>query len=347
MNRPRSDLGMPYVSWRTAYLLRLKRKRLLWRAFRARRHIRRLSPAGPVIPADDIVVVSVLRNERARLPYFLEHYRRLGVSRFLMVDNGSTDGSDAYLRSQQDVSLWQTTHSYRAARFGVDWSMWLLRRYGHQRWCLTVDVDELLVFDGSDTRGLPDLVHLLDTRGVRGFGALMLDLYPEGRLSEMPYHAGQSPMDVLKWFDPGPYRAMRQEPLGNLWVQGGARERVFFSEQPVRSPTLNKIPLVKWHRSYAYANSTHSLLPRDLNAIYCGPGGDEPSGVLLHTKFLPEVVSKSETEKERKQHFYAPQDFDHYYDKIISAPNLRYEGSQLYDGAKSLISLGLMPRINW
>src|SRR5262249_15628935 len=42
---------------------------------------------------DDIVVVIAVRNERLRLPYLLEHHRRLGATRFLVIDNGSDDGS--------------------------------------------------------------------------------------------------------------------------------------------------------------------------------------------------------------------------------------------------------------
>jgi N-acetylglucosaminyl-diphospho-decaprenol L-rhamnosyltransferase len=40
-----------------------------------------------------VLLVSVVRDERGTLPQFLDHYRRLGVGRFIVVDNGSRDGS--------------------------------------------------------------------------------------------------------------------------------------------------------------------------------------------------------------------------------------------------------------
>lgn len=347
MNKAGSDLSMPRVSWRAAYRLRLKRKRLLWRAFRARHQLHPIQLRLRTFAPDAVIVVTVLRNERSRLPYFLDYYRKLGAAHFLMIDNGSTDGSAAYLQTQQDVSVWQCTAGYRAARFGLDWSTWLQRKYCHDRWSLTVDVDELLVFDGCAQKGLPDLTRWLDQQGIQGFGAMMLDLYPKGRLSQQIYQPGQDPTEVLDWFDTGPYRAERQAPLGNLWLQGGARARVFFADRPERSPTLNKIPLVKWDRAYAYVNSTHSILPRDLNAIYDGPGTSQPSGVLLHTKFLPEIVSKSETEKARQQHFHTPSDFDGYYDQLMAAPDLWQPQSQKYTGPSQLVDLGLMSKIAW
>lgn len=337
---PRPDL------W-AAYRMRLRRRGLLWRSFRSRHQLMSVVNRTQSISRGDILLVMTLRNELSRLPFTLMHYRRLGVRHFLIIDNDSTDGSGAYLASQPDVSLWHTDQSYRAARFGLDWMTWLQMSYAHDHWCLMVDADELLVYAHHDTRDLTALTGWLDAQGRRVFGAHMLDMYPKGALSEAAYTPGQDPLEVLPWFDATGYRARRQMPLGNLWVQGGMRERVFFAQQPARSPTLNKIPLVRWSWRYAYVNSCHSALPARLNHEYDGPGGAEPSGVLLHTKFLPEIVAKSEIEKRRKQHFHAPEDFDQYYDEIAAAPDLWTPQSLRYTGWQQLEALGLMSAGNW
>jgi len=337
----------PPISQSDALRLRWRRQCALWRSFRARHQLQVVADRTSAIARDDILAVSVLRNEITRLPYFLEHYRRLGVAQFLVVDNDSDDGSAGYLASQPDVSLWHSAHSYHASRFGLDWLTWLQIKYAHGHWCLMVDVDELLIYSGDETHDLQALTTWLDQKGQAGFGALMLDLYPKGRLDQHDYMPGQDPREVIRWFDPVHYRAERQAPMGNLWVQGGARERVFFQDDPQRSPTLNKIPLVKWNRRYSYVNSTHSLLPPRLNMLYDGPGGVLPSGVLLHTKFLPEIVSKSATEKQRQQHFSRPAEFDHYYDKLSTAPDLWHSGSVKLHGSEPLEQLGLMRAPLW
>jgi hypothetical protein len=174
----------------------------------------------------------------------------------------------------------------------------------------------------------------------------MLEPYPKGAL-DREGASGDDPMGVLQWFDPAPYRAMRQQPMGNLWVQGGVRERVFFADNPHRSPTLNKLPFIRWNWRFAYVNSTHSALPRRLNGLYDGPGGTCPAGVLLHTKFLPEIVSRSGIEKARAQHFAKPKDFEEYYDALTAAPDLWTEGAVRYGGVAQLIELGLMPKLGW
>ncbi|WP_386176203.1 glycosyltransferase family 2 protein [Sulfitobacter sp. R86518] len=323
-----------------AYRMRLKRRRLLWRALRSRHQLK--APTRPAIPRDGVLAFVVLRNESARLPYFLDHYRDLGVAHFLMIDNDSDDGSTEMMAAQPDVTLWQTSASYRASRFGLDWLNWLLWRHGHGRWCLTVDADELLVYDQMETRKLPALTDQLERKARKGFGTLMLDIFPKGPLGAQFYAPGQAPAQVLDWFDPAPYRARRQWPMNNLWVQGGARERVFFADRPTQSPTLNKIPLIRWHRRYVYVNSTHSLLPPALNDIYDGPGGKTASGVLLHSKFLPEIIAKSRQEKARGQHFHNPAQFDGYYDQIADAPDLWHADARRYTGPADLEDCDLM-----
>lgn len=325
-----------------SYLLRLKRKRLLWRSFRSRHNLKLIRQGN--VPDDGVLLFCVLRNEATRLPYFLEFYRDAGVNHFFFVDNGSDDGTSDLLADQSDCTVWNTEASYREARFGLDWLTWVFMKFGHNRWCLMADVDELLIYDGCDTRKLPELVSALEARGHEGFGALMLDFYPEGALGKQSYGPGQNPCDVLTHFDAGPFRQVRQTPRGNLWLQGGVRERVFFADAQEKSPTLNKIPLIKWRRSYAWVNSCHALLPRRLNFIYDGPKGSTPSGAFIHTKFLPEIVSKSETERQRKQHFHHPDQFDGYYKAVESAPVLYCEHSVRYSGPEQLADLNLISR---
>ena len=170
----------------SSYRLRLKRQRWKLRAFRKRHELKPVSVQTDKIKSDDIILFSTLRNERIRLVYFLRYYRNLGVDHFIFVDNDSDDGTREFLADQPDVSLWTTKKSYKSARFGVDWLNWLQRKYGHKHWTLTVDVDEFLVFPFSDTRSLRALTDWLDASSILSFSAMLLDMYPKGRLDAVP-----------------------------------------------------------------------------------------------------------------------------------------------------------------
>lgn len=334
-------------SARAAYYLRHKRRYMLWRAFRRRKQLSPVANRTAQISPTDILAFATVRNECLRLPYFLHHHRRLGVDHFLFVDNGSDDGTADFLAAQPDVSVWKTKASYRLSRFGMDWLTWLQIRYGHDHWCLTLDADELFIYPYHDTRSLHSLTEQLERIGTRSFGSLMLDLYPKGPVDQQVYNSGQDPTQILNWFDSGNYVVQKQEPAGNLWVQGGPRARMFFSKNPRSAPTLNKTPLIKWSRRYAYVSSTHSALPPRLNRVYDETGGERISGILLHTKFLHTVVARSLEEKQRRQHFGTPENFDDYYDQLATAPDFWTNQSTRYLGWRQLEAMGLMSRGGW
>ena len=202
-----------------AYKLRLRRRRLLLRALRKSRELRRVAFRLGAAPTDAVLVLSTIRNEAARLPHWLDHHRALGVGHFLVIDNGSDDGTAEMLAAQPDVSLWTTAGSYKASRFGVDWLNALAFRHARGRWCLTVDADELWLHPHHETRDLRALTHELDRRGQRAMGALMLDLYPRGRLGDAPEGPAGATPEAIPWFDAGNYVRLRQpkrRPLKRL-----------------------------------------------------------------------------------------------------------------------------------
>ncbi|TMM52656.1 glycosyltransferase family 2 protein [Sulfitobacter sabulilitoris] len=330
-----------------SYRLRLQRKRWRIRAFRKRRELKQVANRTGQIRPEDILLFSTLRNEKVRLPYFLEYYREMGVGHFVIVDNGSNDGSREYLADQPDVSVWSTKASYRRSRFGVDWLNWLQRKYAHGHWTLTVDPDEFLVYPFCDTRPLRALTDWLDASSIKSFSAMLLDMYPKGRLDEQPYCAGQNPIEIASWFDSGNYSIARNHLFTNLWIQGGPRARVFFRETPEKAPALNKVPLVKWDRRYTYVSSTHMLLPRGLNQVYDEWGGEKASGVLLHAKFLNTFSEKAEEELDRAQHYAGSVEYKAYAETLKDDPQLWCKWSEKYINWRQLEILGLMSKGNW
>ena len=330
-----------------SYQLRWERRIRLIRSFRKGRELTSHVKRTFKIQEDDIVLFTVVRNEKPRLSYFLQYYRDMGVSHFVIVDNDSTDGTKEYLEKQEDTSIWTTKASYKRARFGVDWLNRLLRKYGSGHWVLVVDVDEFFVFPHSDKRPLKALTDWLDASSIKSFGAMLLDMYSERPFEKTPYKSGTDPIKKLEYFDPGNYTMKRNKKYGNLWVQGGPRQRIFFDDNPAKAPALNKIPLVKWKKPYVYVSSTHNLLPRGLNLVYDEWGGEKATGCLLHAKFLDILSIKAVEELERKQHYAASREYEAYTKKIGTGTRLWTENSAKYEGWRQLEELGLMSSGNW
>lgn len=331
----------------TSYRMRWERKKWQYRAFRKRRQLKPVSDRTAAIKRGDVLAFTTLRNEFVRLPYFLKYYREKGISHFLIVDNGSTDASTDYLKDQPDVSVWRTEGSYKKSHFGVDWLNWLQRKYGHGHWTLVVDVDEFFIYPFCDTRPIPALTDWLDTSQVKSFGAMLVDMYPRGDINEVRYRSGQDPFEIASWFDSGNYMISKNPLYKNLWIQGGARARVFFADEPRKAPAQNKIPLVKWHRDYTYISSSHMLLPRGLNLVYDEGGGEKASGCLLHAKFLNTLAVKSAEEMERQQHYAASTEYKAYKEATEHRADLWCKWSERYINWRQLEILGLMSKGNW
>ena len=74
---------------------------------------------------------------------------------------------------------------------------------------------------------------------------------------------------------------------------------------------------------------------------------DRVSGVLLHTKFLPNIADKSAEELRRAQHFENSDLYKPYYNALIDDPDLWAPESVRYDGPAQLEALGLMTSGTW
>ncbi len=335
------------MGWLSSYRMRRRRRYSRVRAWVKSRELTTVQDRTGQIRKNDILIFSTFRNEDVRLPFFLKYYREKGVNHFVMVDNDSDDGGREYLASQPDVSLWTTTASYKGSRFGVDWLNWLQQRYGHDHWCLVVDPDELFVYPFCDTRPIRALTDWLDASAIRSFGAMLLDMYPKGRVDEFVYNRGQDPLEIASWFDSGNYSIYKNSEYYNLWIQGGPRQRMFFPDEPWRAPALNKTPLVRWDKRYAYVSSTHMILPRGLNLVYDETGGEKASGVLLHTKFLNTLSVKAREELERGQHYADSAEYKAYASGLAQSPDLWCKWSEKYINWRQLEILGLMSKGNW
>jgi hypothetical protein len=317
------------------------------RARRKRHELKVVKDRTNMIRPGDVLLFSTFRNEEVRLHYFMQYYRNLGVNHFIFVDNDSTDGGREFAADQPDVSIWTTKTSYKKARYGLDWTTYLQRRYADNHWTLTVDPDEFFVYPFCDTRSVRALTDWLDSANIRSFGAVMLDMYPKGPINNTPYLRKSDPLEIASWFDAGNYTISRNPRYRNLWIQGGPRARMFFADQPEKAPALNKIPLVKWAKNYAYVSSTHMLLPRGLNLVYDQMGGEKASGVLLHTKFLDTMDVKMREELARGEHYADSEEYKAYVEGLKDNPDLWCKWSEKYINWRQLEILGIMSKGNW
>lgn len=233
-------------------------------------------------PAGQVVVFAVVFNGIDYLQPFLDHYRALGVEGFVIVDNGSTDGTREALGAAKDVVLYDHPGSFRASAHGVAWINPLIQRHAMGRWALFVDIDEHLVFPGlAQGRRLADLVTYAEERGAGCFASYMLDMFASPGSAREGF-AGHRYFDREYVSFPSvlpPYRM----------VQGGVRGRL-----TGRQFLITKSPLVRVDADVVFLENNHlhtHLPPCDV------------STALLHYKFVGDAKARFVEAVERGEHF--------------------------------------------
>ena len=296
------------------------------------------------IGKSDVLLFMCLRNELFRLPYFVDYYRRIGVKHFLIIDNDSTDGVIEWAKSQPDISLWHTRASYKASNFGMEWCNFLLRKYGTGHLCVTVDPDEFLVYPCMETRSLRELGEYMKMEKREAFHVVMLDAYSDKPLAETIYRQGDDPFEVAPFFDKDGYVQVSTHAMPTF-TRGGPRMRVHNRRDPLKSPALNKIPVVWWQWNFRYVSSMHDIKPMRLMRVR-DRFNPSITGALFHFKFFASLKDKAAEEMTRKEHYFGGTEYERYAKE--NRENLYEEGvSVRYESPEQLIGLGLICRGNW
>lgn len=316
-------------------------ERDLFNALSARSLTEHLNPvrfAGP-LAAGDLALICVMRNERARLPLFFRHYRELGVTRFLMVDNGSSDGSRELLLAEAGVDVFDAPVPYRDGQGGIYWANGLAQAHCRDRWVLRVDADELLVYDGMESHPLPDLARLLQATGFDRLYAPMLDLYSSAAFGTIRRDVGQV-LAEDSWFDSEGYELERW--ASGWYLTGGPRARLFNLEgkRPYHH-WLSKYPFVYMDKAKVIYN-THYLWPFD--RITKGP-----MAALLHLKLFDDFIERSAVYEEEKQHAHDSLSYQ-LSNQVIrenATTTAMHAQSRRYRGPKSLLRYRIMLPLDW
>src|SRR5215217_1978030 len=139
-------------------------------------------PEEVAYDTDELVVVCLVRDGRAYVRSFVEHYTSMGVKHMVFLDNGSTDGTVEALKNYDNVTVLRSTLPFR--RYKAAMKHYLIERFGRGRWSLCVDIDELFDYPYSDMVGLVSLLMYLNERSYTAVVAQMLDMFPEEPLSD-------------------------------------------------------------------------------------------------------------------------------------------------------------------
>ncbi len=310
-----------------------------WRTFRVktRPNPMNLVPIGSErikpLDASDLPLIFLTRNSFRFIPSFLAHYRALGITRFLCVDDQSTDGTRERLSQEGDVDLFGSDVRFRQARGGKLWREALVRIYGRNRWYMNVDCDEYFIYDKCETKHLSEFIARLEALGVRHCPAPMIDCYPEDSIQSAVFDGSD---DVMPWtiasmLDGKGYRLSRTS--SGMEMTGGPRDRI--AKRPGVHEELMKYPLVFVEHETTFSSSIHKPWPftRNFSPIL---------GSLLHFKFFNDTEALVKQAIDDGQYFKGSRSYKNMLKAIEEGrlDNLRTDVSVKFKDSKQMSELG-------
>lgn len=274
--------------------------------------------------ANELVVLTLVKDGRPYIRSFVEHYTSLGVKHIVILDNGSTDGTVEAARRYDNVTVLRSTLPFK--EYQLFMKRYLIRRFGYQRWSLFVDVDELFDYPYSDVVGLSSLLDYLNNKKYTAVVAQMLDMFSAqplksiARIDEEFSGDEDEPLkESHRFYDVSSIRYMDYHPaggennvLGNdeiQWLRDGIKTTLF-----QHRAVLSKHPLMFFDGN---------IWPMDVTAHRVNNARvADFTGTLYHYKLLDRLYELSVRAVEEKNYPNRHQKYEKYVRVLQESPEL-------------------------
>lgn len=217
------------------------------------------------------IIICAVKNDIDKIKLFMIHYRKLGIRKFVFLDNMSTDGTYEYLLNQNDATIFRCNHPFTADR-KIAWMNRMIAEEGIGQWYLMVDSDEFVTYIGAEKRGLEDVIKKCKEKGYKRLGSVMLDMYPNKKLFELSKE--ENVIESYCYLDKDTY--IKTKASNGIKIVGGPRNRVFGTRMK-----LSKYCLFYFEEDDIIP-SAHFLIPFEKGF------GVPVAAAILHYKFVNE-----------------------------------------------------------
>ncbi len=319
---------------------------LKFAALRAGRRLKHVlgKPDGNKITS--VIAVVPYYGDNRILSWFLNYYRKLGVKLFVFLDISADQDLTDWLDGTIDCAVWRPDGFMHPGKT-VHALNFLRHLYARNKWCLSVEPYDFMVFPKSETRHIRDLTDFLESEQRRHVFAIIVDTYADGPASELPVNDELSPFEQLPYFDRFGYQTAAAQELDVVPILGGVQRRYLYGDEPQRAPALNRIPLIKLGWDCYYLASTRVMVPAQCNAPHSEWHSTTTACLLRYALLGSEMPLHIAKQAEPAQLY--PDDVTPLFagSEAMNTATLKNQGSQKFRTSRDLLDCGLLNNGQW
>lgn len=284
-----------------------------------------------LVLGDDVyspVVVVVVKDDLERMKLFYEHYRNLGVRKFIVIDNNSTDGTREFAIEQPDTRVYLVTEAFHSQKKEA-WINRVLALTGYNRWYMVVDSDELLDYVGREHLRIDDFIRQNTVHGSIRLQGYLVDMYSKAPLFSEQCEYKDIP-NVFSLFDVDSY----QEPRPNQ-IYGGPRNRLFGLDDLL----LSKQSIFFFVSKMLYRDCHYMFVPKMKQC-------EDMTFVLRHYKYLATDKPVYNNRVKEQCYYNNSIEYRQIMERLDSQPETSFATAQsvMYQNSESL---RVLPFVHW
>jgi len=248
-----------------------------------------------VTQENECIALCIVKNGAHYAKEFMNYYEKKGIKHFFFLDNNSNDDTIKMLMEYDNVSIFKTDLTYR--KFWNLFKRYLLNKFGKEKWCLVVDIDEFFDYPFSQDIKLTQFLDYLNQGNYQSVVTQMLDMFPQKGIIQsnkdgenfLDFHNyyDNLDLDINEYHSVVPSNALSSNEI--KFHRGGIRKKIFGLD----SIFVTKHALIKYTSPIIFEHDHYIVNGRIADV----------SAVLYHYKFYGDFAGYVEKAIESGVHW--------------------------------------------
>lgn len=243
---------------------------------------------------NQVTLCAIVKNANDYIIPFFEHYEKLGVDKFVILDNESTDSTLDLVPNKSNIAILRSSIDLKDYSNEIWLKNYLANHFSKKGWCLSVDIDELFDYPLSDKITFKKFIEYLNVNKFTAVITHMLDMFAmdedEGRTilreqKNLKKAYGYYDIENIVKID---YQSCRLKGIDNRRNKC-SNQQIKFHFGGIRKKLFKTMNCISKHSLLWMGGRERIIHSHCVENAVCA----DVSGVILHYKFAGDWIART------------------------------------------------------